>query len=94
MTPTSPSGYLVIHTPPQPELSLPGAATHRSRNVSELGVGGSSWLTDRISLGVLAEPLPRDLIEEVLNETGRREQWSWRDEWTMPSTSAITDLST
>jgi Insertion element 4 transposase N-terminal len=101
-------------------------------NVSELGsvlVGGSSRLTDRISLGVLAEILPRDLIEEVLDATGRREQrsrrlpahvmvrfclamclffdedyeevmrklvgslkdmGSWRDEWTVPSTSAIT----
>jgi Insertion element 4 transposase N-terminal/Transposase DDE domain len=99
-------------------------------NVSELGsVGGSSRLTDSISLGVLADILPRDLIEEVLEETGRREQrsrrlpahvvvrfclamclfydedyeevmrkvvgslkdmGSWRDEWTVPSTSAIT----
>jgi transposase IS4-like protein len=48
-------------------------------NVSELGsVGGSSRLTDSISLGVLAEILPRDLIEEVLDETGRREQRSRR----------------
>jgi Insertion element 4 transposase N-terminal len=50
-------------------------------NVSELGsvpVGGSSRLTDWISLGVLAEILPRDLIEEVLDETGRREQRSRR----------------
>ena len=40
-------------------------------NVSELGsVGGSSRLTDSISLGVLADILPRDLIEEVLEETG------------------------
>jgi len=101
-------------------------------NTSELGsesVGGSSRLTDRISLGVLAEILPRDLIEEVLAQTGRREQrsrrlpahvmvrfcvamclffdedyeevmrllvgalkdmGSWRDDWTLPSTSAIT----
>lgn len=101
-------------------------------NVSELGsvpVGGSSRLTDWISLGVLAEILPRDLIEEVLDETGRREQrsrrlpahvmvrfclamclffdedyeevmrllvgslkdmGSWRDDWAVPSTSAIT----
>lgn len=101
-------------------------------NVSELGsvpVGGSSRLTDRISLGVLAEILPRDLIEDVLDETGRREQrsrllpahvmvrfclalclfydedyeevmrqlvgslkdmGSWRDEWGVPSTSALT----
>jgi hypothetical protein len=99
-------------------------------NVSELGsVGGSSRLTDSISLGVLVDILPRDLIEEVLDETGRREQrsrrlpahvmvrfclamclfydedyeevmrklvgslqdmGSWCDEWTVPSTSAIT----
>ena len=31
-------------------------------------------LTDRISLGVLADVFPRDLIEDVLSETGRREQ--------------------
>jgi hypothetical protein len=31
-------------------------------------------LTDRISLGVVADVVPRDLIEEVLNETGRRER--------------------
>ena len=31
-------------------------------------------LTDRISLGVLADVVPRDLIEEVLSETGRRER--------------------
>ena len=92
-------------------------------------VGGCSRLTDRISLGVLAGSVPRDLIEEVLEETGKREQrsrllpahvmvrfclamclfydedyeevmrslvgslqdmGSWRDEWTVPSTSAIT----
>jgi hypothetical protein len=33
-------------------------------------------LTDSISLGVLADVLPRDLIEEVLAETGKREQRS------------------
>lgn len=33
-----------------------------------------SRLTDSISLGVLADVVPRDLIEEVLNVTGRREQ--------------------
>jgi hypothetical protein len=101
-------------------------------DMSELGsvpVGGSSRLTDQISLGVLAEILPRDLIEDVVEETGRREQrsrrlpahvmvrfclamclfydedyeevmrslvgslkdmGSWRDEWSVPSTSAIT----
>lgn len=101
-------------------------------NMSKPGsvpVDGSSRFTDRISLGVLAEVLPRDVIEEVLDETDRREQrsrrlpahvmvrfclamclffdedyeevmrmlvgslkemGSWRDEWTVPSTSAIT----
>ncbi|RAY10617.1 IS4 family transposase [Actinomadura craniellae] len=86
-------------------------------------------LTDRISLGVLAEAVPRDVIEDVLDETGRREQrsrllpahvmvrfcvamclffdddyeevmrklvgslksmGSWRGDWRVPSTSAIT----
>lgn len=86
-------------------------------------------LTDRISLVVLAEVFPRDAIEDVLTETGRREQRSrllpahvmvrfcqamclffdddyeevmrklasalksmssWRDNWAVPSTSAIT----
>lgn len=86
-------------------------------------------LTDRISLGVLAEVSPRDVIEDVLTETGRREQrtrllpahvmvrfcqamclffgddyeevmrklvgslksmGSWRDDWRVPTTSAIT----
>jgi hypothetical protein len=86
-------------------------------------------LTDRISLGVLAEVFPRDVIEDVLTETGRREQrtrllpahvmvrfcqamclffdddyeevmrklvgslksmGSWRDDWQVPTTSAIT----
>lgn len=94
-----------------------------------VGVGGLPRLTDRISLGVLAGILPRDLIEEVLDETGKRERrsrllpahvmvrfclamclfsdedyeevmrhlagslrdmGSWRDEWVVPSTSAIT----
>jgi Insertion element 4 transposase N-terminal/Transposase DDE domain len=91
--------------------------------------GGFLRLTDSISLGVLAGILPRDLIEDALDETGRREQrsrllpahvmvrfclamclfydddyeevmrklvgslkdmGSWRDEWSVPSTSAIT----
>ena len=90
---------------------------------------GSARLTDLISLGLLAETIPRDLIEDVLAETGRREQrsrllpahvmvrftlamclfydedyeevmralvgslkemGSWRDDWVVPSTSAIT----
>lgn len=94
----------------------------------ELG-DSSGRLTDLISLGVLAEIIGRDLIEDVLDETGRREQRtrrlpahvmvrfclamclfydddyeevmrkligslkemdSWRDEWVVPSTSALT----
>ena len=95
-----------------------------------LGSGdGSAWLTDVVSLGVLAEVVGRDLIEEVLDETGRRERrrrrlpahvmvrfcvamclfydedyeevmrklvgslkdmGSWRDDWEVPTTSAIT----
>lgn len=39
-------------------------------------LSGPVRLTDRISLGVLAEILDRDLIEEVLNEHHRREQRS------------------
>lgn len=31
-------------------------------------------MTDRISVGVLADVVPRDVIDEVLSETGRREQ--------------------
>src|SRR5215468_7557885 len=97
-------------------------------NVVEPG-RGSARLTDAISLGVLAEVVGRDLIEEVLDETGRRERrsrllpahvmvrfclamclfydedyeevmrklvgslrqmGSWDDEWTVPTTSAIT----
>lgn len=92
-------------------------------------IGSLDRLTDRISLGVLADVFPRDLIDEVLVETGRREKRSrllpahvmvrfamamclffeddyeevmrklveslremraWRGEWTVPSTSAIT----
>lgn len=36
--------------------------------------GSNVRLTDRISLGVLAEVASRDLIEDVLSETGRREK--------------------
>lgn len=43
--------------------------------VSE-GDSTSDRLTDRISLGVLAEVVPRDVIEDVLTETARREQRS------------------
>ena len=31
-------------------------------------------LTDRISIGVLARAIPRDLVDDVLAETGRREK--------------------
>jgi hypothetical protein len=90
---------------------------------------GSLRLTDVVSLGVLAEVVGRDLIEDVLDATGRREQrsrrlpahvmvrfclamclfydddyeevmrklvgslkemGSWRDDWEVPTTSAIT----
>lgn len=43
--------------------------------VSE-GDSTSDRLTDRISLGVLADVVPRDVVEDVLTETGRREQRS------------------
>lgn len=96
----------------------------------ESAPGGSSLrLTDAISLGVLAEVIGRDLIEDVLDEAGRREQRtrrlpahvmvrfclamclfydddyeevmrklagslkemdSWRDDWQVPTTSALT----
>lgn len=36
--------------------------------------GSSARLVDRISLGVLAEVVPRDFIEDCLDETGKREQ--------------------
>jgi Insertion element 4 transposase N-terminal len=91
--------------------------------------GSSPRLTDVISLGVLAEVVGRDQIEDVLEATGRREQrsrrlpahvmvrfclamclfydddyeevmrklvgslkemGSWRDDWEVPTTSAIT----
>jgi hypothetical protein len=90
---------------------------------------GSVRLTDRISLGVLADLYPRDVLEDVLTETGRREKrsrslpahvmmrfcmamclffdddyeevmrklvgslrsWgSWRGDWKVPTTSALT----
>ena len=92
-------------------------------------IDSSPRLTDAISLGVLAEVIGRDLIEDVLDETGRRERRtrrlpahvmvrfclamclfydddyeevmrklvgslkemdSWRDDWEVPTTSAIT----
>lgn len=38
----------------------------------------SERLTDRISIGVLARTIPRELIDEVLAETDRREKRSRR----------------
>jgi hypothetical protein len=98
-------------------------------NAVEQTPGGSSLrMTDVISLGVLAEVIGRDQIEDVLEATGRREQrsrrlpahvmvrfclamclfydddyeevmrklvgslkemGSWRDDWEVPTTSAI-----
>jgi hypothetical protein len=47
----------------------------RSGQVKRSGSGSSDVrLTDRISLGVLADVVPRDIIEDVLNETGKRER--------------------
>jgi len=40
----------------------------------EIPPGG--LLTDRIALGVLTRIVPRDLVDEVLAETGRREKRS------------------
>lgn len=93
------------------------------------GEGSAVRLVDRISLGVLADVVPRDFIEDCLTETGKREQrsrrlpahvmvrfcqamclffdddyeevmrklvgslrsmGSWRDDWQVPTTSAIT----
>lgn len=92
-------------------------------------VSGSVRLTDCISLGVLADLYPRDVLEDILVETGRREKrsrllpghvmmrfcmamclffdddyeevmrklvgslrsWgSWRGDWKVPTTSALT----
>lgn len=39
-----------------------------------VGDDGNVRLVDRISLGVLADVVSRDVIEEVLDETGKREQ--------------------
>jgi hypothetical protein len=39
-------------------------------------MAGSLRLTDRIGVGVLARLVPRDLVDEVLAETGRREKRS------------------
>lgn len=47
----------------------------RSGQVKQSGNGSSGVrLTDRISLGVLADVVPRDIIEDVLSETGKRER--------------------
>jgi hypothetical protein len=48
--------------------------------VADLGNGGEilpgGFLTDRIAIGVLTRLVPRDLVDEVLAETGRREKRS------------------
>src|SRR5258708_37408192 len=48
--------------------------------VAELGDDGQvtpgGLLTDRIGIGVLTRLVPRDLVDEVLAETGRREKRS------------------
>jgi hypothetical protein len=41
---------------------------------SSSGSGSTVRLVDRISLGVLADVIPRDFIEDCLDETGKREQ--------------------
>ncbi len=50
------------------------------RTVAELGDDGQSaaggLLADRIAIGVLTRLVPRDLVDEVLAETGRREKRS------------------
>jgi len=43
-------------------------------NAGEMASGGR--LTDRIGIGVLTRLVPRDLVDEVLAETGRRERRS------------------
>jgi hypothetical protein len=39
-------------------------------------VSGGGQLTDRIGIGVLTRLVPRDLVDEVLAETGRRQKRS------------------
>jgi hypothetical protein len=39
-------------------------------------VSGGGRLTDRIGIGVLTRMVPRDLVDEVLAETGRRQKRS------------------
>lgn len=46
----------------------------RCRDSSSIG----ERLTDRISIGVLARSIPRDLVDEILAETGKREKRSRR----------------
>ena len=49
----------------------------RTGQVKVPGVdSGSIRLTDRISLGVLADLYPRDVLEDILVETERREKRS------------------
>jgi hypothetical protein len=42
----------------------------------QMAATGSVGLTDRIGIGVPTRLVPRDLIEEILTETGRREKRS------------------
>lgn len=48
----------------------------RIGQIQQAASSGTVRLTDRISIGVLAEPFPRDLIDEILTETRRKEQRS------------------
>lgn len=63
-----------------PQLNASCAASHNSilpvSNDKADTTDRLQRLTDSISLGVLADVLPRDLIEEVLADTGKRERRS------------------
>lgn len=50
--------------------------TRTGQQVSSRSGSSNVRLTDRISLGVIADVVPRDLIDDVLTETGRREKRS------------------
>jgi hypothetical protein len=66
---------MVVDTPPHLE-GIPREVEYYLHMPSEMTLPPSRGgrLTDSITLGVLAEVLPRDLIEEVLDETGKRER--------------------
>jgi Zn-finger domain-containing protein len=61
-------------------LSLPGLIRYLLRvgeqESGQVAMTGSGRLTDRIGIGVLTRLVPRDLIDEILAETGRREKRS------------------